>query len=484
MEKISFTLNGRPVSVSGLSPETTLLRWLRDTAAMPGTKEGCAEGDCGACTVAILEPDAPDGPAWRAVNACLVLLPSVHGAAVVTVEGLADGERLHPAQEAMVRHLGSQCGYCTPGVVMSAFEATYRKDIDASWKIDDQMCGNLCRCTGYRPIRDALTEVAGSCPEDGFSRALEAGPGASLDYEGEGRRYIRPLTLPALWAAMEAHPGARIVAGTTDLGLEVTRRHGTWPVLLAVDGIAALREIRRIPVGISVGAAIRLSHLETEAATALPVLARMLRYFGARQIKNRATLGGNLCNASPIGDLAPVLLALDATFVAASAEGERRIPAEDFFVAYRRTALAPGEILAAVEIPDPAPEARLGAYKVSRRRELDISAVAAAMCVLVDQGGTVRHVRIAYGGMASTPARARRAEAALLGEAWGEPALEAAIEVLGAEFQPIDDARATAWYRRTVAANLLRGFFEESRAGSLTTLPERHVATVLPEVQP
>jgi xanthine dehydrogenase small subunit len=481
VDTIRFTLNDRPVAVEGVPPTTTVLEHLRQRLHLTGTKEGCAEGDCGACTIAYVDVDHAGRPALRSVNACLVLLPMLHGRRVWTVEGLraADG-RHHPVQEALVQALGSQCGYCTPGVVMTMLEACYRDDLDAPWKLDDQMAGTLCRCTGYRPIMDATRAVAGARPAGAIAAALDAPPRAlpALDYRAHGQRFVRPDSLEGLWAALDEAPDARFVAGATDLGLEVTKSRATWPVLICLEGIPALTAITARDGAWSIGAGVTLSALEAAAEDALPALARMLRYFGARQIKNRATVGGNLCNASPIGDLAPILLALGASARIAGPGGERTVPLADFFVGYRQTALAPGEILAGIALTAPAPGDRVAAYKVSKRRELDISAVAAGMYVRLD-GAIVAEARLAYGGMAATPARATKTEAALVGQPWTEATVEAACARLAQDFTPLSDHRGSAWYRATLAANLLRGFFHETLDDPAPRLTPRHSGTVL-----
>lgn len=479
---IRFELDGRRVEAD-VAPTTTLLQWLRASGAR-GTKEGCAEGDCGACTVAVLDPDATRGPAWRAVNSCLVLLPMVDGRKVVTVAGLHRDEP-HPAQDALVRALGSQCGYCTPGFAMSLFEACHRPELararEDDWRLDDQVCGNLCRCTGYRPIRDALRAVAGSCPADGWGSAL-APATAAVAHESAGQVFHAPATVAEVVALLARHPAARLVCGATDLGLDVTQRHVAFPVLVSVERVAALRGVRRAGGRIVVGAATPLVDLEDWSADGLPVLHRMLRYFGSRQIKHRATIGGNLCNASPIGDLAPVLLALGADLVAAGPGGERSVPIDQFFTGYRATALAPGELLVRVEIPEPAAGTRLGAYKVSRRRELDISAVAAGMAVGLDREGRVARARLGFGGVAATPKRATATEAALLGRPWTLETVQAAAARLDEDFAPIDDLRGSAVFRRALARNLLVGFHEETKDVPFVPLPPRHAATViLPE---
>jgi xanthine dehydrogenase small subunit len=479
---IRFWLNGLEVEVEGLSPTTTLLQYLRLHRQETGTKEGCAEGDCGACTVAMLDPSGLDGATYRGVNSCLLLLPMVNGRHVVTVEGLADASGPHPVQRALTEALGSQCGYCTPGVVMSMFEACYRPDLDAPWKFDDQMCGNLCRCTGYRPIREATEDIAGLMPPDRFGALKDAAPPrpGPLTVETETQRYFAPTSCDALFDILQAHPEHRFVAGATDLGLDVTQRHVRFPCLVSVEHLGELHGMRDIPGGFSIGAAVPLSDVEAYTATRHLPMARMLRYFGARQIKHRATLGGNICNASPIGDTPPVLLAMDATMVVISRAGERRIPADAFFTGYRQTALAKGEVLARIELPDVPTGARAASYKVSKRRELDISAVAATFVVETDDAGVVTRARLAYGGMAATPKRAHQTEAALVGAPWTLATVEAAVTLLEQDFQPMSDHRGSAWYRATLAKNLLIGFFLETMEVRTPALPEGHSATVIP----
>ncbi len=485
MNRLRFCLNDRWVELRGASPTTTLLRYLRDEAHLTGTKEGCAEGDCGACTVAVVEPGSDGKPTYRAVNACLLLLPMVQGKRVYTVEALKRSGQAHLVQTTMAEKLGSQCGYCTPGVVMALFEAAYREDLDAPWKLDAQMCGNLCRCTGYRPIRDAARAVAGVVPDDDFARALKAASlrpeDMALSYQAGEQRYFNPTSLDELWEVFDAHPkSARIVVGGTDLSLEVTKRHAEPRVLVSLEGIASLRGVSDLADGTGwrFGATTPLTDLEAWAEGHLPPLDRVLRYFGARAIKSRATVGGNLCNASPIGDLPPVLMALGATVVLASRGRERRLPLEDFFLAYRKTALAPSEVLAAVEVPRPSADAYVCAYKVSKRRELDISAVAAGFYVETDAQGTVTKARLAYGGMAATPARARKAEAALVGQSLNAQTVKAAAEKLAEDFTPMSDHRGSARYRALVARNLLVGFVEETKKARAPKLPHPHTATV------
>ncbi|MEM7158316.1 MAG: xanthine dehydrogenase small subunit [Myxococcota bacterium] len=497
MDTVQLHLNGEALEVSGVSPTMTLLEYLRGERSQSGTKEGCAEGDCGACTVVVIDPESPGGPRFRAVNSCLLLLPLLHGKHVYTVESLRSGpparpgdEGYHPVQEALVAKLGSQCGYCTPGVIMSMFEACYRDDLDAPWKLDDQMCGNLCRCTGYRPIREATVQIAGKRPDDRFSAALQAAadgpPAPALAYRYEPpaasghrpQRFWIPRTFDELFEIRAEHPQARLVVGATDLGLDVTKHGERFEAMISLQGIESLRTLTHDAGLWSIGATVRLADLEDVTDHALPPIARILRFFGSRQIKNGATVGGNLCNASPIGDLAPVLLSLGATMVMRGSAGEREVSIDDFFVGYRKTVLTADELLVRVELSDPPPEARIGAYKVSKRREMDISAVAAGLRVdVVD--GVVKAARFGFGGMAATPARASQAEAAVVGQAWSQQACEAAARAVANDFTPMSDHRGSAWYRSTVAANLLRGFFADTAEQPVPRLPDRPTGTLL-----
>ncbi len=478
MEHLRFNLNGEWIEERQVSPTTTLLRYLRDRKNLTGTKEGCAEGDCGACTVAVAENDAAHGVSWRAINSCLLMLPMLQGKHVLTVEALKSGDQYHPAQVAMAKALGSQCGYCTPGIVMSMFEATYRKDLDAPWKLDDQLCGNLCRCTGYRPIRDAANAVAGSCPADAFSKAT-APTSMALQYTATNQRFTTPPSFDALWTELDAHPDARFINGGTDLSLEVTKKFAVIPKLISLEGIAELKGVSELAGGVvRLGSGATIAEVEDFTVKRLPSLHRMVRYFGARQIKHRGTVGGNLCTASPIGDLPPALISLGAIAVLKSKSGERRISLEQFFVGYRKTALQPKEILAAIEVPPPSSTARAVSYKVSKRRELDISTVSAGLYVDVNAAGVVTEARLAFGGMAATPKRAAGAEKALVGQPWSQASVDAAAKFIGSDFTPMSDHRGSAGYRSIVAANLLRGFFEETQDVRQPPLVGRHAATV------
>ncbi len=478
MESLRLYVNDVLVEERDVPPTTTLLRYLRDRLQLSGTKEGCAEGDCGACTVVVADVRADGTPTYRAVNSCLVLLPMVQGRRVYTVEALKANGAYHLVQESMARHLGSQCGYCTPGVVMSLVEAAYRDDLSDDWQIDDQLCGNLCRCTGYRPIRDAAKEVAGRCPNDALAERLRAPRDSmQLAYAHGAQRYFNPATLAELFDVVDAHPSARFVCGGTDLSLEITKRFREPELLVSVEAIPELRKVDARDDGWDIGAAVTLTGLQEALGGEVMPLEKMLRFFASRQIKNRATVGGNLCNASPIGDLAPVLLALGAELSLVSRRGTRRIGIDDFFLGYRKTALEPGEILATIHLPRLPADARASSFKVSKRRELDISAVAMGALVRLSADGVVTEARLGYGGLAATPARARQTEAALVGRVWCEETVRAAMDAIDLDFQPISDHRASAWYRTRVAKNLLVGFYFETKDGPVALDP-RPTATI------
>lgn len=462
-----FTLNGERVTVDAEAPTTTLLDWLRRTGRT-GTKCGCAEGDCGACSVAIVDRDAVGQATYRAINSCIALLPMFADREVVTAEGLARGTQLHPVQAAMVEHYGSQCGYCTPGFVVSLFEGYYRGALSDPRQANDQLCGNLCRCTGYRPIRDAAAVAATARTKsdpaaDPFAARLAqpVSTPSSLAYTGDEQRFFRPTTLAELLELRHRWPEAALVAGATEIGVELNKKFKRFPTLISTEGVPELTRIERTASGWRIGAAATLTSVEEALGDEFPSLAQMIRVFASRQIRNRATFGGNLVTASPIGDSAPVLLTLDASVVLVSPSGERTVPLAEFFVAYRKTQLRSDEVMREVLLPKPTLTEgltrRVHFEKVSHRRELDISIVAGAFCLEVDAKGVVWHARIAYGGVAAMPLRAVRAEAALRGQplAFAIPQISA---LLREEFTPIDDVRGSSAYRRGLIVSLWEKF--------------------------
>ena len=466
-----FTLNGRPVRVESVSPNTTLLEFLRGIG-LTGSKEGCAEGDCGACSVAIIERNANGKATYRSINSCLVPVCLVAGREVVSVEGVGCSATMHAVQQKMVEHFGSQCGYCTPGFICSMLEGYYRDDLRTHDDLDDQLSGNLCRCTGYRPIRDAaraaFAEQYAANDEDAFTERLKKSDGqvGGAAYECGGERFFRPTSLDELWQLLHQNPDARLIAGATELGLDITKRYNKFPTLISVEAVPELKEIKSTDSEWQIGAAVTLTEIEEKMPGEFPALGDMLRVFGSRQIRNRATMGGNIVTASPIGDSAPVLLALDAKVVLASPAGERTLPINDFFVAYRKTALQPGEILKTMIVPRGASQPGLSRRswwcKVSKRREMDISTVAGCFTVDLSAQNVACHVRLAYGGVAAMPARARKTEQALLGKAWSKETIQAVLPILRTEFTPISDVRGSAEYRGGLITNLLEKFFAES----------------------
>ncbi len=466
-----FVLNGRRVQVEGTPANSSLLSWLRN-AGHTGSKEGCAEGDCGACTVAFVDTNAHGERTYRAVNSCITLLPMVAGREIVTVEGVAPAPgTLHPVQEAMVAAYGSQCGFCTPGFVVSMFEGYYRDDLRTREQIGDQLNGNLCRCTGYRPIREAMEDaLAKRSPQkdDLFQLRLKKHDGAipALAYESdEGQTFLRPSSLDELLALKAEHrEKAELVAGATEIGVYINKAHRRYALLVSTEGVRELATIEKTDAAYVVGGGATLTAIEEALGGEYPMIDKMLWVFAARQIRNRATLAGNIVTASPIGDMPPLLLALDAEVVLQKKGSTRTVPLADFFVAYRKTVLEPDEIVRSVVLPRlaaPAAGARrlMDSYKVSKRRELDISIAAAAFVVEIDASNVVRRARLAYGGVAATPVRARAAEAFLLGKAWTEETMRGTQEVLASELAPIDDHRAGAEFRRDLVTSLFEKLF-------------------------
>jgi xanthine dehydrogenase small subunit len=451
-----FILNRKPVDLNGTDPTESLLRWLR-RKRLAGTKEGCADGDCGACTVALCETGADGAAHYQAVNSCLLPMGALPGRAVLTVEALSSrDDALHPVQQALVDCAGSQCGYCTPGIVMSLFAGYYGGELG-----DSTTEGNLCRCTGYRPIRAATEKLAQQpAGDDAFRAALAETTqltAAALP------RYFSPVSIADALTLKTQHPAAAWIAGGTDLGVELSHGRRTDGEFIALDRIAELRELDISDAAVRIGAGVPLSLIEARLDGLFPALDQMLPWFAARQVRNRATLGGNLGTASPIGDLLPVLLALDATLHLRGPDGTRDIAADAFFLDYRKTARHADELVAAVTLPRRAGAAlrREAAYKVAKRQTDDISIVAAVFALELDTAGRVSHARLAYGGVAAVPRRAHTVENYLLGRALDEDCLRHAQALLQAEFQPLSDHRAGADYRRVLCANLFAKFIAE-----------------------
>ncbi len=460
---IDFLLNGQPCHCTA-SPDTSVLELLREGLGQTGAKEGCASGDCGACTVAIGESD-PDGQVrYHSANACITPAHQLQGRQLVTVEGLAQGESLHPAQAAMVACHASQCGFCTPGIVMSLFtlyENQHEGDTTSPAPLTPQrleaaLGGNLCRCTGYRPIRDAALSM-NEYPEQRLPWRDAAVP--APEAEDTDAAFTQPRTLADLVELRRRHPEAPIVAGGTDLWLEVTQRLARFQRVVDVTRVAELQAIEAATLengreGWWIGGAVTYSRLEPLLEEHHEAFAHLLHRFGSAQVRNRGTLGGNIANASPIGDTPPVLLALGSRLWLAGPEGERELPLEEFFLDYKKTALREGEVIRAIFLPRPEPQRHLKVWKLSKRREDDISAVLGAFSWRLE-AGVMRDVHLAFGGMAGIPKRASHAEAALEDQAPAANAFQVARLALAEDFQPMSDVRGSAHYRRLSAANLL-----------------------------
>jgi len=483
--KPQLVVNGRTRDLGEVGGHVTLLEWLR-ADGLTGCKEGCAEGECGACAVLVARPDGPDRARWVAINACLVPAAAFDQQEVVTAEGLGRSGRLHPVQREMAERGGSQCGYCTPGFICSMAAEYYRPDrrpagaalnglsgpgVNGSGAARHEhgpngfdlhaLSGNLCRCTGYRPIRDAAYALGPPETGDPFAARLAEpapAPAATSTSSTQGR-YVRPPDLAGALELLAVHPDARLVAGSTDWGVELNIRHARAALSIGIDRLEELREFAFGPDRIDLGAALSLSEIETRLAGRVPLLSDLFPVFASRLIRNGATLGGNLGTASPIGDAPPVLLALDASLVLASAEGEREVLLADYFTDYRQSVRRPDELIKTIRVPLPlAPVTAF--HKIAKRRFDDISSVAVAYALTLD-GGRVASVRIALGGVAATPLRAGAAEEALKGGPWTRETAAVAADELARAGTPMSDHRASEGYRVAMLRNSLLKFYAE-----------------------
>jgi xanthine dehydrogenase small subunit len=474
---IRFHHRGALVEVDTVSPTRTLLDWLREDARCTGTKEGCNEGDCGACTVVVGElpgnvDDSScivDGLALRTVNACMQFVPALHGKALFTVEDLKGDDALHPVQQAMVDCHGSQCGFCTPGFVMSLWACEQRHRAAGTrptrQQLADALSGNLCRCTGYRPILDAgerifdLPAVAlDTAPVIAALRGIAGG-----DTVHCGGRFHAPASLSSLAALREQRPDARLLAGCTDIGVWVNKQFRELPEIIAIGGVAELKQIAEADGELRIGAGASLEAAWRALAAHLPALTEVWLRFASPPIRHAGTMGGNVANGSPIGDAAPVLMALDAKLELRRGSRVRRVPIDAFYVDYLVNRLEAGEFLQAIAVPLATLSRPLRAYKISKRYDSDISAVCAALAIERD-GDTVTQARFAFGGMAAVVKRAAQAEAAVVGQAWTQETVAAAQTALADDFTPLSDMRASAAYRLQVAQNLLQRYWLETRA--------------------
>lgn len=499
MDGIKVVVNGRPRDCSGASPHTRLLDWLR-AEGLTGAKEGCAEGECGACAVLVARPDGPHRSRWTSVNACLPPALAFDGQEIITAEGLGTAsvpgsarEDLHPVQQEMADRGGSQCGYCTPGFICSMAAEYYRPDrspAQASAQVQVQqdtgtgavgeghatdhecgpngfdlhaLSGNLCRCTGYRPLRDAAYALGNPPAADPLlARQSRPAPAAKHTRTENGARFLRPQTLDEVLRTLQQNPDAKLVAGATDLGVEVNLRHSRPPLVLAIDRLEELRTLMFDAGQVEIGAALTLSETERGLAGRVPLLSQLFPQFASRLIRNAATFGGNLSTGSPIGDAAPAFLALDARVVLTSLNGEREVPLAEYYTGYRQSVRRPGELLRAVRIPLPLAE-NTAFYKIAKRRFDDISSVSVAIALRVADG-VVASVRMGLGGVAATPIRATATEEALTGQPWTADTVTAAAAVMADEGTPIDDMRASALYRSAMLRQALLKFYAENAA--------------------
>ncbi len=484
--EIRFILNDEEISTGAIRPDETLLDFLRLRQRLTGTKEGCAEGDCGACTVLVGRIEG-DSIAYESVNACIRFVGSLDGCHVVTVEHLsAPGSPLAPIQQAMVDHHGSQCGFCTPGIVMS-LQALWMSEPEADEaRIETALQGNLCRCTGYEPIVRAAEAAlsAGGQARDRIvagraaiiARLNALADGRRVEIDTEGGRLAVPADLDDFAALYASSPEATVVAGATDVGLWVTKRFRPIAPALFIGGLSALRTVSVGDNGaLRIGAGVSYSQLRPIVAASHPELARLIERIGGEQVRNMGTIGGNIANGSPIGDMPPALIALGATVELRHGDRRRSMPLDAFFIAYGKQDRAPGEFVEALVVPPRSAGTLVGFHKISKRRDEDITSVLGAFAVTVDKGIVVS-ARIAYGGMAATPKRASAVEAALTGKPWTRATVESAMARYADDFAPISDMRASAAYRLTVAANLLKRFHLETTGDLPVTVHRREVA--------
>ena len=474
---IRFLLNGQDQVIEDAGASRTLLDFLRLNRRLTGTKEGCAEGDCGACTVLVGRLD-DGGLRYEAVNACIRFLASVDGCHVVTVEHLrGPGGALHPVQQAMVDHHGSQCGFCTPGFVMALYALWMQVADPDLQQIETALQGNLCRCTGYEPIIRAAFDISrhGTPAADHLLREraevaarLQAlRDGGRVETGPDGDRAILPADVDDFAAVYAAHPDATIVAGATDVGLWVTKFLRPISPAIFISHLNDLKSVQVTDTAVTIGAGVSYSEFGPVVAEHFPHMSDYWNRIAGWQVRNMGTIGGNIANGSPIGDTPPVLIALGAEVTLRRSDAYRHLPLEDFFVDYGKQDRAPGEFVDSIRIPRSVPGQRHAAYKISKRRDEDISSVAAGISVTVSKN-RITEARIAFGGMAATPKRANAAEAALTGQTWSAAAFEAAARALTGDFTPLSDWRASAGYRMLAAQNLLRRFQLQQDGGAET----------------
>ncbi|MCR9260690.1 MAG: xanthine dehydrogenase small subunit [Pseudomonadaceae bacterium] len=471
-DEIVFILNGELTRVSACDPTRTVLQYLREDLHLTGSKEGCGEGDCGACMVVLAElDDSTQTLNHKAINACIAFLPTLHGKALFTIEALSQSAaEAHPVQRAMVDLDASQCGFCTPGFVMSLF-AQYENRVQMSPRdIDDVLSGNLCRCTGYRPIRDAALAVKNYpaaehavidvTREKLIDLQATLGTAPTLTMQTSGRTFSSPATLQALSALVIEKPDAQLLAGGTDIGLWVTKQHRQLENLIYLGNVASLKTIELTETELNLGAAVTWSEAMSAVVSLYPAFADLFTRFASVPIRNTATIGGNIANGSPIGDSMPALIVVGTQLLLRRGDKTRRVALDEFYLDYQKTLLAEGEFVEKIIIPRPRPDQTVAAYKVSKRFDQDISAVCGCFAIeLAPETRVISSIKVAFGGMAAIPKRATEVEKKLKSTTWDEAAITQALASFADDFSPIDDMRASADYRLQVAQNLLRRFF-------------------------
>jgi xanthine dehydrogenase small subunit len=479
-DKICFILDNEWVELdfmhtASLRPVTTLLNFLRSLPNHKGVKEGCAEGDCGACTVVVAELNTNNQLEYKAIDSCLVFLPMIHGKQIICVENLEQhiGKeiQLHPVQQMMVENNGSQCGYCTPGIVMSIFALFKNHQLPEKEVIEDALTGNLCRCTGYKPIIDAAAKACIHNGKDHFSEKQDIITKQLIDFKKENKTiilkhteqlYMLPQNLKDALALRKQYPKAVIISGATDTALRQTKKGEIIDQIIDLSQIDELKRFENTDKSMLVGSSLTLEKIKTEVQKSFPALSNILKIFGSLQIRNLATIGGNIGSASPIGDTLPFLFACKALVKLQNADTHRTIPIEDFICGYRKTMLAADELIVAVEIPFIPKDAILKSYKVSKRKDLDISTVSACFSLKLNNDHIVNDIIIVYGGMAAQIVRAKQTEAFLYRKNWERNTIEAAMKILYNEFTPISDARSDAEFRKLACRNLLMKFWNET----------------------
>ncbi len=473
---IQFILDNKIITIDfdkqGLSPTLTVLNYLRSLPSHKGVKEGCAEGDCGACTVVIAELNKNNQLTYTAINSCLVFLPMIHGKQLITVENLAEKERqeikLHPVQCAMVDLNGSQCGYCTPGIVMAMFALYKNQKNPLREIIEDALTGNLCRCTGYQPILNAAEKACQNGNTDQFSKKeketillLNTIDKKSISIITSNQKYFQPIGLQEVFKLIKEHPNAAIINGSTDIALKQTKKFEVIEEIIDVSSILELKSFKDTGTEFIIGSGLPLESIKDNIGVQLPAFTNMLNVFASKQIRNIATLGGNIGSASPIGDSIPLLIAYNAKLKLINRSGERQISIEEFIKGYRKTDLQKGEIIHSINIPKPSNQI-IQFYKISKRKDLDISTVSAGFRLELSDN-KVTDICLAYGGMAEIPKRATSTEKSLLYKEWSFENINKATKILIEEFKPISDARSGAEFRKIAAKNLLSKFYEETK---------------------